>query len=116
MPCPCGGDLLSRAAERSKHQAVLDYQECRTCGRVGRETLLLYGEPVLTGYPARENFREIDAESVKALWEEHQKARLAEGPNADPLDEACISASQVAEERASVSEGPLADAQQLPLI
>ncbi|GAB3484268.1 hypothetical protein [Azotobacter salinestris] len=61
MECNCGGLMKSGRAERSKHAALLEYQECRSCGRCNFDALLIGGKLVATGETARRQFEAFDA-------------------------------------------------------
>lgn len=88
MSCPCGSDTASRTSERTSIMACLEYVECRKCGRIGRESLLLQGETVLMGNPAREAFRDITKESAEALWQHHQEEQRREREERNKAEEA----------------------------
>ncbi|MGV6475385.1 hypothetical protein [Azotobacter vinelandii] len=61
MECSCGGSMKSARAERSKHAAVLEFQECRSCGRCHFDALLIGGKLVAAGEDARRQFEAFDA-------------------------------------------------------
>lgn len=61
MECSCGGSMKSGRAERTKHAAVLEYQECRSCGRCHFDALRIAGTIVATGETARRQFEAFDA-------------------------------------------------------
>lgn len=61
MECSCGGSMKSGRAERTKHAAVLEFQECRSCGRCHFDALRVDGAVVATGETARRQFEAFDA-------------------------------------------------------
>ncbi|MDV7209957.1 hypothetical protein [Azotobacter beijerinckii] len=53
--------MKSARAERSKQAAVLEFQECRSCGRCHFDALRVGGTTVATGEAARRQFEALDA-------------------------------------------------------
>lgn len=78
MACHCGSDLVPRSARRTADRALLDYQECRQCGRVGHETFFLRGEAVMFGATARFWFSTLTPDNAQMLWRQHVAKKAAE--------------------------------------
>lgn len=57
--CPCGGFTVARIAKEK--DAILNYEECGSCGRCGDYRLLIAGEVVAKEQTARRLFQDANA-------------------------------------------------------
>lgn len=84
MECSCGGSMKSGRAERSKHAAVLEFQECRSCGRCYFDALRVGGTMVAAGEDARRQFEAFDAPApVEPILSPPRKAELDWRPTSE---------------------------------
>lgn len=61
--CPCGGFTVARIAKEKG--AILNYEECGSCGRCGEYKLRIAGELITKGQTARRAIQ--DANAIEAV-------------------------------------------------
>lgn len=62
MACSCGGSSLASGSAKVKTEPaayVMHFGACKTCGRVGMESLYQDGERILTGPRARKAYQSL---------------------------------------------------------